>query len=111
MKIILIFTVMMGRDPFAMAAMATPPFFTWILNNKLSSCLMLFLLSNSIESMLTSTGAFEIYLGDEKIWSKIESGRVPSPPELFQAIDSHIGLYDGFKGSLDSDSFLHETST
>lgn len=42
--------------------------------------------------MLQSTGAFEIYIENERIWSKLESGRVPSPPELFQAIDSHISI-------------------
>ena len=63
------------------------------------------MLSNSVEGMLTATGAFEIYIGDEIIWSKLESGRVPSPAELFQAIDSHLaitgrgglsGVADGF---------------
>lgn len=39
-----------------------------------------------------STGAFEIYIGEEKIWSKLESGRVPSPQELVQAIESHLEL-------------------
>lgn len=28
----------------------------------------MFMLSNSIEGMLMSTGAFEIYLGEEQIW-------------------------------------------
>lgn len=42
--------------------------------------------------MLMSTGAFEIYLGNEQIWSKLESGRVPSPAELIQAIDSHLAI-------------------
>ena len=41
---------------------------------------------------LMSTGAFEIYLGEEQIWSKLESGRVPSPTELIQIIDQHMEL-------------------
>lgn len=75
-----------------------------MLGNKLSACLMLFMFSNSIESMLMSTGAFEIYIGEEQIWSKIESGRVPSPTELIQAIDSHLAIHGakvgdfGFEG-------------
>lgn len=46
-----------------------------------------------------STGAFEIYLGDEQIWSKLESGRVPTPTELVQIIDQHMELR-GVKVSL-----------
>lgn len=80
----------MERNPFTYLGMNTPGIYTWMLSNKLSACLMLFMFSNSIESMLLSTGAFEIYIGEEQIWSKLESGRVPSPSELMQAIDSHV---------------------
>lgn len=82
----------MGRDPFPSVGMPTPNFFQWMLGNKLSSCLMLFMMSNSIESMLMSTGAFEIYIDDEKIWSKLESGRPPSSVELIQAVDGHLAV-------------------
>ena len=54
--------------------------------------MMAFLLSNMVETSLISTGAFEIYLGDEQIWSKIDSGRVPSPAELLQMVDSQLAL-------------------
>ncbi|KHN71009.1 Putative selT-like protein C35C5.3 [Toxocara canis] len=100
-KIALIVLIVMGRDPFASIGRPTPSIFSWALNNKLSSCMMLFLLSNAIESSLMSTGAFEIYLGDEQIWSKLESGRVPSPAELMQIIDQHMEI----TGAKVSDTF------
>uniref|UniRef100_A0A915DH52 SelT-like protein n=1 Tax=Ditylenchus dipsaci TaxID=166011 RepID=A0A915DH52_9BILA len=103
-KIALIVMVIVGRDPFASMGIATPGIFNWMLSNKLSSCLMLFMLSNSIEGMMMSTGAFEIYLGEEQIWSKLESGRVPSPVELIQAIDSSLAI----KGNKISGSFGFE---
>lgn len=53
---------------------------------------MIFLLSNMVETSLISTGAFEIYLGDEQIWSKIDSGRVPSPGELLQMVDQQLAI-------------------
>jgi hypothetical protein len=31
-----------------------------------------------------STGAFEISVDNMPVWSKLESGRIPQPPELFQ---------------------------
>ena len=76
--------VIMGRDPFPSLGIATPSVYTFMLNNKLSACLMLFMLSNTLEGdfknfymvyfcsgMLMSSGAFEIYIGDERIWSKL----------------------------------------
>uniref|UniRef100_A0A915MIB7 Selenoprotein T n=1 Tax=Meloidogyne javanica TaxID=6303 RepID=A0A915MIB7_MELJA len=91
-KIALIICIIMGRDPFPSLGLQTPRFFQWMANNKMSASIMIFLFSNAIEGMLQSTGAFEIYLENERIWSKLESGRVPSPPELFEAIDSQITL-------------------
>jgi len=91
-KIALIIMIVMERNPFTYFGMNTPAIYNWMITNKLSACLMLFMFSNSIESMLLSTGAFEIYIGEEQIWSKLESGRVPSPAELMQAIDSHLEI-------------------
>lgn len=58
--------------------------------------LIIFNFVNKIESkilgMLMSTGAFEIYIGEEQIWSKLESGRPPSPGELIQSIDSYLAI-------------------
>uniref|UniRef100_A0A915Q792 SelT-like protein n=1 Tax=Setaria digitata TaxID=48799 RepID=A0A915Q792_9BILA len=105
-KIVLIVLIVMGQDPFASIGQPTPRIFTWALNNKVSSCMMLFLLSNTIESSLMSTGAFEIYLGDEQIWSKLESGRVPSPSELVQIIDQQMEL----QGAKVSDTFAFDSS-
>jgi len=91
-KIVLIVMIVSGRDPFSSFGMSTPGIVSWALNNKLSSCMMLFLLSNTIESSLISTGAFEISLDNEQIWSKLESGRVPSPGELLQEIEHHLSV-------------------
>lgn len=33
------------------------------------------------------------------VWSKLETGRIPQPPELFQIIDNHLGLQ--FESKLD----------
>ncbi|KAI6173661.1 putative effector protein [Aphelenchoides besseyi] len=105
-KIALIIAIVFERNPFTILGMQTPSVYNWMLTNKLSACLMLFMFSNSLESMLMSTGAFEIYIGNERIWSKLESGRVPSPSELMQAIDGHLavqgvktgGDFGGFEG-------------
>ena len=59
---------------------------------------------------LISTGAFEISLNDMPVWSKIESGRIPQPGELFQIIDNHMGMRGGGGGgnSIGLDDFHDE---
>ncbi|VDK69240.1 unnamed protein product [Litomosoides sigmodontis] len=105
-KIVLIALIVMGQDPFASLGQPTPRIFSWAISNKISSCMMLFLLSNTIESSLMSTGAFEIYLGDEQIWSKLESGRMPSPLELVQIVDQQMEL----QGVKVSDTFAFDST-
>ncbi|KAH6937482.1 hypothetical protein HPB50_000749 [Hyalomma asiaticum] len=92
LKLALIALVLLGINPFAWMGTPTPAFFSWMVSNKLYSCLMLFFVCGAIESKLVSTGAFEIYFNDVRVWSKIETGRIPSPPELFQIIDNQVFL-------------------
>lgn len=42
---------------------------------------------------LVSSGAFEISFNDIPVWSKLETGRIPSPQELFSIIDSHMRMF------------------
>lgn len=56
--------------------------------------MMLFFLCNIVEGQLIQSGAFEISLNDVPVWSKLETGRIPQPAELFQIIDSHMQFTD-----------------
>lgn len=91
-KIGLIIMIVLGHNPFPMLGIETPNAFSWALQNKLYACMMLFFISNAIEGQLISTGAFEVSFNDVPVWSKMENGRVPSPQELFQIIDSQIRM-------------------
>lgn len=91
-KIALIAIIVTGSNPFAALGMQVPAVLQWAQSNKLSACMMIFLLSNMVEGTLMSTGAFEIFLGERQLWSKLESGRVPAPGELIQMIDSQLEL-------------------
>lgn len=91
-KLVFIALILGGITPFPSLGMTTPQFYVWMTENKMHACLMIYFLSNAIESQLVSTGAFEIALNDVPVWSKLETGRIPSPPELFQIIDNHILL-------------------
>jgi len=92
MKMVVILCVVGGWNLFTMVGQPTPAFWEWLATNKIYACLMIFFVSNAIEGQLISTGAFEIQFNDVPVWSKIETGRIPQPPELFQIIENHIRL-------------------
>jgi len=64
----------------------------WISENKVYAALLSFFLMNLIETQLGSTGAFEVYIDDVPVWSKLQTGRLPHPPELVQMIENHLKL-------------------
>nr|SVE73823.1 EOG090X0DP2 [Daphnia atkinsoni] len=91
-KILLILLVVSGTNVFMHLGVNTPSVWEWTQQNKFYACLMTFFLCNAIEGQLISTGAFEITLNDVPLWSKLETGRIPQPPELFQMIDNHLNM-------------------
>lgn len=79
-----------------MLGMEQPPqFLIWAWENKGYACMMAFFIGNAIENGLTSTGAFEIYLSGDKMWSKLESGRIPSQGEFMKMINDNMALEAG----------------
>nr|SVE85762.1 EOG090X0DP2 [Daphnia pulicaria] len=92
LKILLILVVVSGTNIFEHLGVQTPSVWEWTQQNKFYACLMTFFLCNAVEGQLISTGAFEITLNDVPLWSKMETGRVPQPPELFQMIDNHLNM-------------------
>jgi len=40
------------------------------------------MLGSNISNSLISTGAFEVYLGDKLVFSKLATGRMPTPAEI-----------------------------
>jgi len=87
----------MNINPFEYLGLGRPNLWMWVTQNKIYASLMCFFLCNLIETQLISTGAFEIYFNDVPIWSKIQTGRIPSPPELLQIVDNHLKLMKNVK--------------
>ncbi|KAJ9579219.1 hypothetical protein L9F63_024676, partial [Diploptera punctata] len=89
-KMLLIVCILGSINVFNFFGQPAPSWWTWCITNKLYSCMMLFFLCNAVEGQLVSTGAFEISLNDIPVWSKLETGRIPQPPELFKIIENHM---------------------
>jgi len=92
LKMAIIVMVLASINLFQNVGQPTPSWWAWMLENKLYACMMTFFLCNAVETQLISTGAFEIQLNDIPLWSKLESGRIPQPGELFQIIENHINM-------------------
>ncbi|CAH4002532.1 thioredoxin reductase-like selenoprotein T homolog CG3887 [Pieris brassicae] len=89
-KMIVIMCILSGVNIFAWLNKPQPSWWSWCLENKLYACMMMFFMANMIEGQLVSSGAFEISLNNIPLWSKLETGRIPQPPELFQIIDNTL---------------------
>lgn len=94
-KILVIGLIVFAHNPFQYVNMATPQVFTWATENKMYASLMIFFLSNAIETQMITTGAFEIHLNDIQIWSKLQSDRMPHEKELLQMLDMNFNFEAG----------------
>ncbi|KAJ8274204.1 hypothetical protein COCON_G00088290 [Conger conger] len=91
-KLALIGLVILGKDPFPALGMQTPGIWTWGQENKIYACMMVFFFSNMLENHCMSTGAFEITLNDMPVWSKLESGHLPSMQQLVQILENEMKM-------------------
>jgi selT/selW/selH-like putative selenoprotein len=89
-KLLVIVCILSGVNIFGSFGSVEPSWWKWCVENKVYSCLMMFFMCNILEGHLVSTGAFEIFFNDVPVWSKLETGRIPQPPELFQIIDNQL---------------------
>lgn len=110
-KVLLIVAIISQFDIFAFFNIVpTPTWWNMIISNKMYACMMVFFVGNMLEQtvsalnliqlhwllsatlQLISSGAFEIFLNDVPVWSKLQTGRIPAPQELFHIIDSQLNL-------------------
>jgi len=92
LKLLIIACVAMGQNPFIWLNINTPNAFYWALNNKIFACMMIFFVCNAIEGQLISTGAFEVSFNDVPVWSKLETGRIPSGQEIFEIVKNNLRM-------------------
>lgn len=89
-KLLTIVMILANINVFEWLGQEAPSWWNWFTSNKIYGCMMIFFLCNAVEGQLVATGAFEISFNDVPVWSKLETGRIPQPPELFQIIDNHV---------------------
>lgn len=97
---VLLFLIVSQTNPLTLIGQAGPedPSPAWLeklRESKIYSCLMIFFVSNALESTLISTGAFEVYANEQLISSKLETGNVPQPGFVVQKLDELLGKAPG----------------
>lgn len=94
LKMIVICMIMFKFNPWLYfgheVAGPTPSLVTWAMENKIYACLMTFFLCNMIETQLISSGAFEVSVNGETVWSKLEMGNPPQPQQLLNLVKEKL---------------------
>ena len=78
--------VFFGDQIFAYLKVTPPAIYQTIKAKKMLAFFLVMFLGNNIQNMLTSTGAFEITLNGDLLFSKIHTGRMPTLEEIDELI-------------------------
>jgi len=78
-----------GQQIFDKLGMPPPAIYYRLTQNKAISFIMIMLVMGNINSMLTSSGAFEIEFNEQLIFSKIRTGRMPDVQEIENILAVH----------------------
>mmetsp|Transcript_118399 Transcript_118399/g.166409 ORF Transcript_118399/g.166409 Transcript_118399/m.166409 type:complete len:135 (+) Transcript_118399:237-641(+) len=90
---IAIILLIVGGDPvFAALDMPTPETIVNARESLVSSVFLVWMVGNTISHNLLNSGAFEVEYNNHPVWSKIETGRVPTWPELIRQFEE-AGLH------------------
>lgn len=86
LQVMALVLVLGGEKVFQFMGVATPQWYGFVAENKLMTFGMVWMLNNFAAQMV-ATGAFEIYLDDHVVFSKLETGRLPTIPELVSGLE------------------------
>eukprot|EP00051_Salpingoeca_urceolata_P004917 m.68868 g.68868 ORF g.68868 m.68868 type:complete len:92 (-) comp13934_c0_seq3:39-314(-) len=78
-----------GRQIFSALNMPVPPLVQNLQENALMSAVTVYFVSNMLTANLMKTGAFEVFVDGEQVWSKLETGTLPSWEQLLSFVDPH----------------------
>jgi selT/selW/selH-like putative selenoprotein len=81
-----------GPTLFAQMGIAPhPEWYTWMTENKMATFMGVFFANSAAQSM-SATGAFEVEVDGVMVYSKLESGRMPTARDLVEGFEK-VGLF------------------
>ena len=81
-----ILIAVLGDKVFGTDPARHPGIYTLIRDRKMICCFLFFFIGNSVCNFLTQTGAFEVFLDEKLLFSKLATGRIPDAFEIIQMI-------------------------
>jgi len=87
----LLLIMLTGTKLFDVFGVPVPEWYHGLQENKMMAMVGCFFMGNMVESSLLSSGAFEVSVNDEMLWSKMETGYLPSLEHLISLIDDKLG--------------------
>lgn len=81
-----------GTKAFDVFGVPVPEWYTSIQENKIMAMVTIFFVGNMVESNLLSSGAFEVEVNGQKVWSKLETGHLPTMEHLISLIEENLKL-------------------
>lgn len=82
-----LFVLMAAGDRiFPSLGIAEPGFYRYMKERKMMSFIFIFMIGNQLSNHFWSTGAFEIYYKNSVVFSKLQTGRMPSVQEILDGI-------------------------
>jgi len=79
-----------GKFLFEKLGKTPPAFLTDGLGSRVMYFVALTLWATLMQNMITATGAFELYLNDNLLFSKLEKDRLPNIDEVFHTLNSFL---------------------
>lgn len=74
-----------GEYIFKALGMVEPPAYLWVKENKLQTCMFLWI-ANSMAAGSLSTGAFEVSYDGRNVFSKLDTGELPTMEQLVNGL-------------------------
>jgi len=80
--------IVSGEGIFQSLGRPVPAIVEQLRENMMASMMFIFFLGNNIAQGLMNSGAFEVTYNGVQVWSKLETGRLPTWPELITSMQS-----------------------
>ncbi|EIE21618.1 hypothetical protein COCSUDRAFT_56825 [Coccomyxa subellipsoidea C-169] len=86
-----------GEQLFGALGVPVPELYQQYKDKRTGIVMGVWLLGNALQNQLVSTGAFEVYYDGQRVFSKLETSRVPSLDELIDLLETAMGLPPTFE--------------
>eukprot|EP00040_Diaphanoeca_grandis_P023098 m.125088 g.125088 ORF g.125088 m.125088 type:complete len:119 (+) comp29105_c0_seq1:267-623(+) len=77
-----------GDTLFQSFGIPTPSVFVHLRESQMAAMFFVYFVGNSLATGLMNSGAFEVTYNDQLVWSKLETGRLPTWPELITGMQA-----------------------